>query len=78
MDTVFADNPMAEQSIQAAIIEYISSLNEIYETSILQNPPNQNMYFRLQGSYNIMIYIHKHYFNFFRSGNISIQSQSSC
>lgn len=47
-ETVFPDGrvPNNEDLVQN-LLQYITSLNKIYEGSILKNPPNQNIYFRL-------------------------------
>jgi len=48
MDTVYPEKPPPTKSIVSTVQQYISSLNQIYESSILKNPPNQQMYLRLQ------------------------------
>eukprot|EP00088_Acartia_fossae_P009851 TRINITY_DN14841_c0_g1_i1.p1 TRINITY_DN14841_c0_g1~~TRINITY_DN14841_c0_g1_i1.p1 ORF type:complete len:401 (-),score=19.67 TRINITY_DN14841_c0_g1_i1:329-1531(-) len=48
-NTVFPDpNRVNEQQIKRTVQEYIADVNNIYQESILKNPPNHNIYLRLQ------------------------------
>jgi len=47
-DTVFPNKRLpSNEVLTQTLLIYISGLNKIYENSILKNPPNQNLYFRL-------------------------------